>query len=101
MDAKPSELIAVVLAGGLGTRLRPITEHVPKALVEVDGKPFIHYLLVRLKKAGILRCLLLTGHMHEKMEAYCGDGGEWGLKIRYSPEKGQLGTGGAMLNASA
>jgi len=95
-----SGLIAVVLAGGLGTRLRPITYSVPKPLVEVDGKPFIHYLLVSLKKAGLEKCLLLTGYMHEKVEAYCKDGGEWGLRIDYSHEKEQLGTGGAILNAA-
>ena len=101
MDSKHSDIVAVVLAGGLGTRLRPITYSVPKPLVVVDGKPFIHYLLVSLKKAGIRKCLLLTGYMHEKVEAYCRDGSEWGLEIRYSPEKDQLGTGGAVLNASA
>ncbi|MFA6328996.1 MAG: nucleotidyltransferase family protein [Candidatus Micrarchaeia archaeon] len=100
MDATP-DVVAVVLAGGLGTRLRPITYSVPKPLVEVDGKPFIHYLLVSLKKAGIRKCLLLTGYMHEKVEAYCKDGREWGLGITYSPEKEQLGTGGAILNAAA
>jgi len=100
MDAKSSELMAVVLAGGLGTRLRPITEKVPKPLVPVKGRPFLDYLLEKIARMGLKRCLILTGYRGKMIEEYCGDGKKWGLKISYSEEKEQLGTGGALVNAA-
>lgn len=92
-------IMAVILAGGLGTRLRPLTYAIPKSLVKVNGKPFLHYLLHRISKIGIRRCLLLTGYKHGKVEAYCGNGKKWDLDISYSEERKPLGTGGALLNA--
>lgn len=100
MDSKVSELEAVVLAGGLGTRLRPITENVPKPLVPVKGRPFLDYLLEKIARMGMKRCLLLTGYKGEMIEEYCGSGKKWGLSIDYCREKEQLGTGGALVNAA-
>ncbi len=100
MEAKPSDLTAVILAGGLGTRLRPITEKVPKPLVMVKGRPFLDYLLERIARMGIRRCLILTGYKGKMIEEHCGSGKKWGLGISYSEEKGQLGTGGALVNAA-
>ena len=93
------EIIAVVLAGGLGTRLLPITLAVPKPLVKVNKRPFLGYLLSKISKMGIRNCLLLTGYKHGKVEAYCGNGKKWDLDISYSVERMPLGTGGALLNA--
>ncbi|MCX6771182.1 MAG: sugar phosphate nucleotidyltransferase [Candidatus Micrarchaeota archaeon] len=101
MEQDPSELTAIVLAGGLGTRLRPITEKVPKPLVMVKGRPFLDYLLEKIARMGLRRCVLLVGYKGGMIEDYCGGGKKWGLKISYSHEKEQLGTGGALVNAVA
>ncbi|MFA6213880.1 MAG: sugar phosphate nucleotidyltransferase [Candidatus Micrarchaeia archaeon] len=100
MDSKPSELEAVVLAGGLGTRLRPITEKMPKPLIPVKGRPFLDFVLEKIARMGLKRCLLLTGYRGKMIEEYCGDGSRWGLKIDYSEEKIRLGTGGALVHAA-
>jgi len=99
MEPDPSELTAVVLAGGLGTRLRPITEKVPKPLVPVKGRPFLDFLLEKIARMGLKRCVLLVGYRGKMIEEYCGSGKRWGLEIAYSHEKEQLGTGGALVNA--
>ena len=61
---------AVILCGGLGTRLKPITDHVPKPMAEVNGKPFLEYLILQLKDNGIKEILLLTGYKKENIEEY-------------------------------
>lgn len=99
MEPDPSDLTAVVLAGGLGTRLRPITEKVPKPLVMVKGRPFLDYLLEKIARMGLKRCVLLVGYKGKMIEEYCGSGKKWGLEMAYSHEKEQLGTGGALVNA--
>lgn len=89
---------AVILCGGLGTRLMPLTSQTPKCMVRVAGKPFLEYVLMHLKKQGISRVLLLTGYLHGQIEEYFG--GEFeGIEIEYSPEGSPLGTGGALGNA--
>jgi len=91
---------AVILAGGLGTRLRPITEEVPKAMILVHGKPFLEYQLGLLKRHGISDLVLCVGYLGEKIKKYFGDGGKFGVKIKYSEETGGLlGTAGAIKNA--
>jgi NDP-sugar pyrophosphorylase family protein len=87
------------LAGGLGTRLRPITEKIPKPLVDVAGKPFLHWQLLDLKKQGYTNVLLLVAYLGEQIEAYFGDGSVFGMKIQYAHEPEPLGTGGALKNA--
>ena len=89
----------VILAGGLGTRLRPITETVPKPMVPVNGKPFLHWQLLDLKRQGYTDVLLLVAYLGEQVEKYFGEGSEFGMKIRYSFETEPLGTGGALKNA--
>lgn len=90
---------AALLVGGLGTRLRPITYRVPKALVSIRGTPFISHLLAKLSAMGIRQCVLLTGYKHGMVKKYCGSGRKWGLGISYSREKKPLGTGGALVAA--
>jgi N-acetyl-alpha-D-muramate 1-phosphate uridylyltransferase len=91
----------VILAGGLATRLRPITEKIPKALIEINGIPFIDYQLNYLKKQGIKNVVLCTGFLAEKIVDYVGNGSRYGLKVVYSNDGEKLlGTGGAIKNAA-
>jgi NDP-sugar pyrophosphorylase family protein len=87
------------LAGGLATRLRPITEKIPKGLVEIDGKPFLEYQIKLLKKYEIKNIILCVGYKGEMIEEYFGDGENFGVKISYSKESKPLGTGGAIRKA--
>lgn len=75
---------AVILCGGLGTRLRPLTDNLPKPMVPVNGKPFLHHLLDQLSGQGVTRFLLLTGYLGERVHEYFGDGSRWGWSICYS-----------------
>ena len=89
-----------ILAGGLATRLRPLTATVPKSMVMVHGKPFLEYQLEFLKKDGIRDIILCVGHLKERIESYFGDGSRFGVTIQYSKEEGPLlGTAGALRNA--
>ena len=90
---------AVILAGGLGTRLRPLTYEIPKVLVPISGKPFLSYLILMLAENGIDDIVICAGHLGEQIVTSVGDGGELGCKIRYSFEKELLDTGGAIKNA--
>jgi NDP-sugar pyrophosphorylase family protein len=87
---------AVILAGGLGTRLRPITEHIPKPMVEVAGEPFLARIVCWLAKHDFRRQLLLLGYRGEVVSDYFGDGHRFGISIEYSREPSPLGTGGAL-----
>ena len=75
---------AVILAGGLGTRLRPLTETRPKPMVQVGGKPFLEYQINQLRDHGFDRVLLLLGYLPEVVRDYFGDGRRWGVSIEYS-----------------
>ena len=75
---------AVVLCGGRGERLRPLTNYLPKPMVEVNGRPFLFYLLDQLSSHGIRRFVLLTGYLGEMVQDYFGDGYQWGWQITYS-----------------
>lgn len=83
---------AVILAGGKGSRLQPFTEETPKALVEIDNRPIVEYLLLRLKNQGCDRVTLAVNHLAEKIENVLGDGSRYGLKISYSHEDKPLST---------
>ena len=83
---------AVILAGGKGTRLRPFTASLPKPLVPVGDYPIIEIVLRQLKHFGFTDVIISTGHMAELIEAYCGDGRKWGVKIRYVREDKPLST---------
>lgn len=93
-------LPVAILAGGLATRLRPITEKIPKALLEIAGRPFIYWQLELLKRQGIDEVVLCLGYLGEQVQATVGDGAAFGISVRYSFD-GQtlLGTGGALKRA--
>ncbi len=91
---------AALLAGGLATRLRPITATIPKAMVEVAGRPFIDHQLALLRRNGIRRVVLCLGYLGEQIEQYLGDGGALGMELRYAHDGDRLlGTGGALRRA--
>lgn len=90
---------AVILVGGLGTRLRPITETVPKPMIEIEGRPFLEYKIQSLKKYGIKNFILCVGYLGHIVEEYFGDGSRFGIHISYSYENSLLGTAGAIKNA--
>jgi histidinol-phosphate phosphatase family protein len=75
---------AVILAGGRGTRMRPLTTTRPKPMVEFHGKPFLEYLIEMLREQGFERALLLLGYLPDVIQDHFGDGGRWGLEIDYS-----------------
>ena len=87
---------AVILAGGLGTRLWPITKEVPKPMVPILGRPYLDYQVEELRNRGILDLILLTGYLGEQIESHFGDGTSFGVRMRYSRETTPLGTGGAL-----
>lgn len=90
---------AMILAAGFGTRLRPLTNTVPKALVPVAGRPLIEYGLLFLKAHGIEEVVINLHHLGEKIRATLGDGSIYGLRITYSPEDPILESGGGLKNA--
>jgi len=95
-----AEVPVALLAGGLATRLRPITEKIPKALVEVSGRPFIHHQLELLKGNGIRRVVLCVGYLGEMLRDYLGDGSRFGMELTYAFDgPNLLGTGGAIRRA--
>jgi D-glycero-D-manno-heptose 1,7-bisphosphate phosphatase len=85
---------AVILAGGRGLRLRPLTDHIPKPMIPFHGRPFLNYLIELLKNQGLERVLILLGYMAEKVQDYLGDGSALGIRIDYcvSPEEDETGT---------
>ena len=85
---------AVILAGGQGVRLRPLTDNIPKPLVPFHGRPFLDYLLHQVKEQGILEVVLLVGYLGQQIREFCGDGARWGLKIKCveSPVEAETGT---------
>ncbi len=86
----------VILAGGRGVRLRPITTKIPKPMAEVKGKPFLQYLLEYIILFGYNNFLILVGYLGEMIEDYFGNGHTRGINIVYSYDKELLGTGGAL-----
>jgi NDP-sugar pyrophosphorylase family protein len=90
---------AMVLAAGQGTRLHPLTERTPKALVPVAGRPMIDYSLLLLKRYGIRDIIINLHHLGDQIESYLGDGKRLGLQITYSEEPELLDTGGGLLKA--
>ena len=87
---------AFLLAGGKGERLRPLTDTIPKPLVQVVNKPILQYNIELLSSYGVREIILATGYLHEKIEHYFGDGSKFGVKIIHSVEREPLGTGGAL-----
>lgn len=89
---------AVILVGGKGTRLRPLTLSTPKPMLPTAGVPFLKHLLARIKAAGITHVVMGTSYKAEVFEEYFGDGSEMGLEIEYVVEEEALGTGGGIRN---
>jgi len=87
---------AVIMAGGEGMRLRPITENIPKPMVEIGGVPLLERQIERLIKAGVKRVYLSVNYLSHVIEGYFGDGARLGIEIRYLREREKLGTGGAL-----
>ena len=92
---------AVIVAGGFGTRLLPLTERRPKHLLEVGGVPFLEHQVSRLAAAGVGHVVLATSYRAELFEPVLGDGRRWGLRLDYVQEVEPLGTGGAIRNVAA
>ena len=91
-----------ILAGGLSKRLRPITETIPKAMIEVAGKPFIDWQLELLKSKGVTKVVICIGYLCEQIQKHVGDGSRYGLEVEYSFDGEKLlGTGGAIKKALA
>ena len=94
------EIPVAILAGGLATRLRPITEKIPKSLIPVAGKPFLAHQLELLRSRGIGRAVLCVGYLGEMIQRQFGDGSAFGLRLDYSFDGPKLlGTGGALKRA--
>ena len=89
---------AVILVGGQGTRLRPLTVSTPKPMLQTAGYPFLQHLLARIAAAGMRHVVLGTSYRAEVFEQYFGDGSDFGLEIEYVVEEEALGTGGAIRN---
>ncbi len=91
---------AIILAGGLGTRLRPLTNENPKPLLPIKGRPIIEHAIDNFRKHNITEIILSIGYMADKIQDYFGDGSKFGVNISYCVEDQPLGTGGAIKKAS-
>jgi len=101
-DTAVADVPVMILAGGLATRMRPITETIPKALIDVAGEPFIDHQLRLLHEQGVRRVVMCVGHLGEMVVAHAGDGRRHGLSIDYSFDGPKLlGTGGALRQAAS
>lgn len=90
---------AVILSGGKGERLLPLTKDIPKPMVIINNKPYLQYQIEFLRKQGISDIILLVGYLNEKIINFFGDGKKFGVDIKYSVEEELLGTGGALKKA--
>jgi NDP-sugar pyrophosphorylase family protein len=100
VSATEAMLPVAILAGGLATRMHPVTQTIPKSLIEVAGRPFIEHQLELLHAEGIKNVVLCVGYLGEMIEAHIGDGRRFGLSVRYSFDGEKLlGTGGALRRA--
>ena len=93
--------IGILLVGGMGTRLMPLTNQTPKPMLPVAGLPVTERQLLAAKRAGINTVILATSYLSEVFTPYFGDGSKWGMKLLYAVERDPLGTGGAIRNAAS
>lgn len=97
-----SQLVeAVIVAGGFGTRLQPLTTRNPKHLLNVGGVPFLAHQIVRLAAVGVEHIVVATSYHADRFEPVLGDGSRWGVSLEFVQEKEPLGTGGAIRNVAA
>ncbi|MDT3398852.1 NDP-sugar synthase [Streptomyces sp. B1866] len=101
MTSAPATPEAILLVGGKGTRLRPMTVHTPKPMVPAAGVPFLTHQLARARAAGVEHIVLATSYLAEVFEPYFGDGSSLGLRLEYVTEEEPLGTGGAIRNVAS
>lgn len=87
---------ALILAGGKGVKMRPLTYEIPKPMIPIRGRPIMEYMIDLLKQAGVREIVLAIGYLGGKIREYFGDGERWGVKIFYSEEEKALGTAGAI-----
>ncbi len=92
--------VGILLVGGRGTRLSPITSQIPKPMLPIAGKPVTEHQIIAAQKAGITTLVLATSYLSEVFTPYFGDGSKWGIDLRYAVEKEPLGTGGAIAHAA-
>jgi len=92
--------VGILLVGGFGTRLKPLTSESPKPMLPVAGLPVTEHQILAAQRAGIHTLVLATSYLSEVFTPYFGDGSQWGMKILYAVEKEPLGTGGAIRNAA-
>jgi len=96
LDAAGGDVPAVLLVGGMGTRLQGVLPSTPKPLAPVGDAPFLELLVLQLRAQGIRRLVMCTGHLADQIQAQFGDGRKWNVAIDYSKETRPLGTGGAV-----
>ena len=96
IGGRPKPNVAVVMAGGRGTRLRPLTEHIPKPMVQVAGRPILERIVLHLVSHGIHTVFLSVNYKAEMIESYFSDGSAFGCRIHYLRETRPLGTGGPL-----
>lgn len=90
---------AMILAAGIGERMRPLTDHTPKPLLQVGGTPLIGHHIERLATAGFSQLVINVSHLAQQIVDFCGDGARWGVSIRYSHEEAPLETAGGIHRA--
>ena len=89
-----------ILAGGLSVRLRPVTNNIPKSMIDINGKPFIAHQLGLFKNNGLKKAVICTGYLGSQIKDYINDGRDFGISVNYSYESEKLlGTGGAIKKA--
>jgi mannose-1-phosphate guanylyltransferase len=93
--------LGILLVGGMGTRLMPLTRDTPKPMLPLAGLPVTEHQILAAKRAGITTVVLATSYLSEIFTPYFGDGSRWGIKIAYAVEETPLGTGGAIKNGAA
>lgn len=91
---------AILLVGGRGTRLSPITDEIPKPMLPIAGLPVTEHQILAAKRAGVHTLVLATSYLAEVFTPYFGDGSKWGINLRYAVEREPLGTGGAISHAA-
>lgn len=92
---------AIIMAGGFGSRLKPLTNDIPKPMVNIINKPIIEFIIQYLASYDIKDIIITLGYMPEKIIKHCGDGSKWGVKITYLVEKTPLGTAGGVKQAQS
>ena len=90
---------AMIFAAGVGERMRPLTDHTPKPLLQAGGMPLIEYHLRALAASGLSEIVINVSHLGEQIESFCGDGSRWGVNIAYSREDTPLETAGGIQAA--